>query len=311
MPDPTPAALLPFFLGLRSDFYEAYDGEEVWWQSAAMTMPSDTELELYGWMDRLPAMREWIGSRLVTEPIAQNRTVTNRHWEITSSISRDKFVDDKHGIYAPIIREHARQAAKQHDYQTASLIETNPTCFDGQAFFSTAHPQDTSGQQSATTYSNDLTTLALNPTNFGTVKTTMRKFKGRDGKPLNVRPSLLLVPPNLEEAATVLRDNDFFSPSTFGNQTQQVGMSKNIYQKTFDFIVVPEFTHDNIWYVLDNRREIKPFLVQLREAINMVFLVNPNDPNVFWMKEYVWGADMRSAYDVTIPWLAVRCGASL
>lgn len=311
MPDPTPANLLVFFTGLRTRFYEGYQGTPTWWEQCCMTEASDTSLNTYGWMDRLPAMREWQGARQVTEPITQNRSVVNKHYEITSSIDRDRFVDDQFGIYNNIVREHARQAAKQHDYLIAAMLEANPTAFDNVAFFHNIHPQDTSGQQSATLYSNDLINLALNPTNVGAVKTQMRAFKGRDGKPQNVRPTLLVVPPNLEEAAQVICESEYFSPNTFGNQGQNVGMSKNIYKGQFKYLVIPELTRPNTWYAFYTEGPIRALLVQLREAINMQFLVNPTDPNVFWQREYAWGADMRSAYDVTLPWYGVRCGVAI
>ena len=311
MPDPTPANLLGFFTAFRTRFFEGYAGTPTWAMQLAMTEPSDTSLNTYGWMDRLPAMREWIGPRLVTEPITQNRSIVNRHFEITSSIDADRFRDDQYGIYNNIVREHARQAAKRHDYQLAALLESNPTAFDGIAYFNTTHPQDTSGQLSATTYSNDLVNLALNPTNIGQVKTQMRNFKGRDNKPLNVRPTLLVVPPNLEEAAHVICQNDYYSPSVFGNQSQQVGMSQNIYKGQFTYLVIPELTHPNTWYAFYQEGPIRGLLVQLRQEIQMQFLVNPTDPNVFWQKEYAWGADSREAYDVTLPWYGVRCGFAL
>ena len=311
MPDPTPTNLLGFFTAFRNRFYEGYTGTPSWWMQLAMTEPSDTSLNTYGWMDRLPAMREWIGARQVTEPITQNRSVVNRHYEITSSIDADRFKDDQYGIYNNIVREHARQAAKRHDYNLAALIETNPTCFDGQAYFSTAHPQDTSGQQSLVTYSNDLINLALNPTNIGQVKTQMRNFRGRDGKPFNVRPTLLVVPPNLEEAAHVICQNDYYSPNQFGGSSQQVGMSQNMYKGQFTYLVIPELTHANTWYAFYQEGPIRGLLVQLRQEIQMQFLVNPTDPNVFWQKEYAWGADSRENYDVTLPWYGVRCGVAL
>jgi phage major head subunit gpT-like protein len=311
MPDPTPTNLLGFFTAFRARFYEGYAGTPAWWQTLAMTEPSDTSLNTYGWMDRLPAMREWIGARQVTEPITQNRSVVNRHFEITSSIDADRFRDDQYGIYNNIVREHARQAAKRHDYNLAALIEANPTCFDGQAYFSTAHPQDTSGQQSLVTYSNDLINLALNPTNIGQVKTQMRNFRGRDGKPFNVRPTLLVVPPNLEEAAHVICQNDYYSPNQFGGSSQQVGMSQNMYKGQFTYLVIPELTHANTWYAFYQEGPIRGLLVQLRQEIQMQFLVNPTDPNVFWQKEYAWGADSRENYDVTLPWYGVRCGVAL
>lgn len=311
MPDPTPQNLISFFQGLETRYYGAYAGTPEWSDQLAYTETSTTELMLHGWMDRLPAMREWFGQRMVTEPILQSRSLVNRHFEQTSSISRNKFVDDQHGLYGNIVVEHARQAAKQHDYQIAALLETNPTCFDGSSFFSTTHKQDTSGQITTATYSNDLVNLALNPSNFGQVKTAMRNFAGRDKKPFGVYPTLVVVPTNLEEAATVIAKNEYFSPAQFGNQTQQVGMTQNIYRGTFEVLVIPELTLPKVWYAFYTLGAIKALLKQLREPINFVPLVNPNDPNVFWQREYVWGADMRSAYDVTVPWYAVRCGASL
>src|ERR1700690_1146814 len=242
MPDPTPANLIAFFTAFKTRFYEGYAGTATWADQLAMTETSDTSLNTYGWMDRLPAMREWIGPRILTEPVPQSRSLVNRHWEITSSIDRDRFVDDQYGIYNNIVREHARQAAKQPDYQLSALPEANPACFDGQSYFTNVHPQDTTGQLSAATYSNDLVNLALNPTNIGAVKTQMRAYKGRDGKPYGVYPTLLVVPPNLEEPAQVLCNNDYYSPSTFGGQTQQVGMSQNIYKGQFKYMVVPELT---------------------------------------------------------------------
>ncbi len=309
--DPTPSALIAMFTGFKNMFYEGYAGTPTWSAQICMSEPSTTSLNTYGWMDRLPAMREWIGARQVATPIAQSRSLVNKHYEITSSMDRDRFVDDQYGIYANIVREHARQAAKQEDYLTAALMESNPTAFDNVAFFATNHPQDTSGQQSATTYSNDLINLALTPSNIGQVKTQMRNFKGRDGKPQNVRPTLLVVPPNLEEAAESICNSDYFSPNQFGGSSQLVGMSKNLYKGQFKYLVIPELTHANTWYAFYDEGFIKALLVQNREAINMQFLVNPTDPNVFWQKEYAWGADKRLAVDITLPWYAVRCGFAL
>jgi phage major head subunit gpT-like protein len=309
--DPTPAALQILFTGINVSFYEGYAATPTWADQVAMTVPSDTELETYGWMDRIPAMREWIGPREVVVPNAQSRSLVNKHWELSIGLDANKFRDDKYGLYMPLIREQARQAAKQHDYQLQSLIESNPTGFDGQSFFSTAHPTDTTGQLSSATQSNDLTTLALTPSNFGTAKSAMRSFVGRDGKPFGEIPTLLVVPTALEEAAVVLQTADFFSPQTFANMATNVGNVKNIYKGTFEILVVPELTHPKIWYVLSNAGYVKPFLKQIRQPINMVPLVSPTDPNVVWMRQYNWLADMRSAYDVTLWWKAIRCGASL
>ena len=309
--DPTPSNLLPLFTSVNVSFYEGYAGTPTWADEVSMAVPSDTSLELYGWMDRMPTMREWIGPRLVASPVVQNRSLVNKHFEITYGMDLDRVRDDKYGLFLPEVRELARQTAKQHDYQLQSLIESNPVCFDGSNFFSTSHPQDTTSQLSSATYSNDLTTLALSPSSWGTVKSTMRSFVGRDGKPFNEWPDLLVVPTALEEAALTLRDADFFSPVSFANLSNNVGNVKNIYKGSMRVLVIPELTHPKIWYALSTSSLVKPFLRQLRQDVQFIPRVSSTDDNVFWMRQLIWGGDLRSAYDVTLPWKAVRCGAGL
>lgn len=309
--DPTPANLLPLFTGIKTGFYEGYAGTEVWADKLAMTMPSDTALELYGWMDRMPVMREWIGPRLVASPVVQNRSLVNKHWELTYGMDLNRVRDDKYGLFIPEVRELARQTAKQDDYQLQALIESNPTCFDGQSFFSTAHPTDTTGQLTSATQSNDLQSTALTPSNIGLAKTTMRNFVGRDGKPFGEEPTLLVVPTALEEAAEVICTADFFSPQTFANSATNVGNVKNIYKGKMQYIVIPELTHPKIWYALSLKSAVWPFLRQIRQAVQFIPRISPTDDNVFWMRQLIWGADYRSAYDVTLWWKALRLGAGL
>jgi len=309
--DPTPAALQVFFTGLKNLWYQAYSMGEVWYNKVSTMVPSETELETYGWMDRLPAMRQWVGPRQNNSVLTQPRIVTNVDWEQTTSIPRNKFLDDKLNLFGPISQEMGRQAKKLHDYQLASLLESNPVGFDGVTFFSTAHPTDTSGSIVSTTQSNDLQTLALNASAYAQARAAMRNFQGRDGKPFGVLPSLMIVPPALEESALQLRNAEFFAPQTFGNSATNVGATTNIWKNAFEILVVPELTRPKVWYLFDARGFVKPLLVQNRQAPMFVSLVNPNDPNVFWQKEYTWGADSRSAYDVTIWFLAARFGIAL
>ena len=50
------------------------------------------------------------------------------------------------------------------------------------------------------------------------------------------------------------------------------------------------------WYIVDNSQVIKPLLYQPREAFNLVTLFNPDDPKVFWEKQYIYGVDGRAAF---------------
>ena len=302
--DLTPAALQVFFTGLQTQYEAGYAMPVPWYSKVAMEVPSDTELETYGWMDRIPKMRQWVGPRLVGNAPLRSRSVTNLDFELTESIPRNKFLDDKLGLYAPIAKNMGWQASKLHDQQLATLIQANPTGFDGLSFFSTAHLTDIDDAASAT-QSNSLA-LALTPSNYSAARAKMRSWKGKDGQPMGSRPSLLVVPPSLEEAGLQILNADFIAPSTFGGATQ-VGANQNILKGSADLLVIDELENaPTTWYLLDNSGMVRPFVVQVRQAPNFVYLNNPSDPNVFWRKEYIFGVDSRSAYDVSLWFLALK-----
>lgn len=47
------------------------------------------------------------------------------------------------------------------------------------------------------------------------------------------------------------------------------------------------------WFLMDDRRALKPIIYQEREVASFVSLDNPTDPNVFNRKEFVYGVDGR------------------
>lgn len=302
--DLTPAALQIFFTGLNTQYEMGYEMPPSWWDQVAMSVSSDTELETYGWMDRIPTMRQWVGPRVVNNAPLRSRSITNLDWELTESIPRNKFLDDKLGLYAPIAKNMGWQAKKLHDQQLALLMQANPVGFDDVAFFATTHLTNIDDAASAT-QSNTLA-LPLTPTNYSTARAKMRGFKGRDGQPMGSRPSLLVVPPSLEEAARNILFGDMIAPSLFGGQTQ-VGGQTNILKSSASLLVIDELENQpTTWYLLDNSGLIRPFVVQERQAPNFVYLNNPTDSNVFFAKQFIFGVDSRSAYDVSLWFKALR-----
>lgn len=304
--DLTPSALQIFFTGLSTSYDQGYSMPEPWAPSIAMFVPSDTELETYGWMDRIPKMRQWVGPRTVQNAPTRSRSVTNLDFELTESIPRNKFLDDKLGLYSNIARNMGWQARKLHDQQLATLILAGETTvgFDNVNFFSTTHLTDIDNAASAV-QSNRLS-LALTPSNFSAARAKMRSWNGRDGQPLGSRGSLLVVPPSLEEAAVNITAGDMIAPALFGGQTQ-VGGQTNTLKGSAKVLVIDELESDpTAWYLLDDSGLIKPFVVQERQAPNFVYLNNPTDPNVFWNKNYIFGVDSRSAYDVTLWFKALK-----
>lgn len=106
----------------------------------------------------------------------------------------------------------------------------------------------------------------------------------------------------------MILNSDFFAPSSFGGATA-VGSNdnKNLLKGSAELLVIDELENEpTTWYLLDNSSMVKPFVVQERQAPNFVYLNNPTDPNVFFRKEFIFGVDSRSAYDVSLWFKALQ-----
>lgn len=298
------------FTGYSAAFAAAYQSAPIWHPKLAM-LPTygDVESVVNGWMDQIPQMRQWVGPRHIHNVATRGRQMTALPFEETIGIDKYKIEDDQFGLYTPAVQMLAQQAARWPDSLLAAKILENPTCFDGTAFFSDSHPVDIDAGASGPlgSYDNNLG-LALTPANFGTARTAMRAFKGRDGRAMGIRPSLLVVPPSLEDTAMRIMTSDYLASFLIGSTTAgNVAAEPNIYKGACEVLVVNELESDpTAWYLCDNTMPIKPFLFWQRKAPEMVFLNKPTDPNVFFSRQFLFGVESRGVCDVTLPFLALK-----
>lgn len=302
-----------FFTGLHTAFQLAYQTPDTWWQSIAMQVTSETEIESYAWVDRIPRARQWLGPRTINNLSVRTRNILNVDYELTQAIPRNKFRDDKLGMFKPLAEMMAWEFKKLPDQQIAALLQSNPIGFDGVSFFNAAHLSNLDDPASAV-YSNT-GTLSLTPANFGAARASMRGWVGADGNPYGASPSILVVPPQLEDVGRRLLMTDYVGR---GNITPAAGViptdsaatataEQNIYKNASQLIVIPELQNQpTTWYLIDGSRPIKPFLVQVRQEPNFVYRASEDDDNLFFNKEYIWGVDARYGFDVTLPFLAMR-----
>lgn len=327
MPDLTQPNLQIFFTGLSTVFQDTLlKTPKIWAPMIASTLPSDTELETYGWADLVPSFKEWVGPRQLNNVPTRSRSLVNKDWEDSIQVPLRKFQDDKHGLYASMqTRGLARQAAKLDDQQLKKLIQSNPVGFDGDTanggnstpFFSASgtnpgHLTNLDDASSAVQF-NDFPTAAFTPSNYSAARAAMRGFVARDGNPFYAEPNVVAYPPQLDEAVLNVLNSDFIAPALFGGQTQ-VGANdnKNNLKGTATPVLLHEFNNQGkVWYVLDTTGPVMPFVVQKRQDFNMVYITDPTHPYIFEKKQLVFGADTRRAYDVTMWWYAVRNGSGL
>jgi phage major head subunit gpT-like protein len=294
----TPAALQAINVTFDSRFRSAYDATVPQAAQLATVVPSMTKNNVYGWMLKIPRLREWVGDRVIQNIASQDYTITNKSYELTVAVDRDDIEDDQLGIYNGHIDTLGEQARMWPDdlIMQALIAGGSSLCFDGQFFFDTDHPTTIDG--STITQSNFYATTALNETNYFALRANMRNFRGEDGRKLGVTPNLLVVPPALERTArTILLADSNASGAT------------NVARGTADLLVLNELTSDTEWYLMDTRRALKPFIFQERKAPEMVMLTEVTSENVFQRKEFIYGVDARGAAGYGLWFLAAKAAA--
>lgn len=136
----------PALQALRTAFSKNYqDGfktAEPNIQQIAMTVPSSSASNTYGWLGQMPKMREWIGDRVVKNLAEHSYAIANKNFEVTVGVKRTDIEDDNLGIYAPLMSELGRSAGEHPGELVYQLLANGftETCYDGQYFFDTDHP---------------------------------------------------------------------------------------------------------------------------------------------------------------------------
>ncbi|WP_336801990.1 Mu-like prophage major head subunit gpT family protein [Kaistia sp. MMO-174] len=108
----------------------------------ATEVPSSTKANEYGWLGKIPNVREWIGERVIQGVEASDYTIKNRSFELTIGVSRDDIEDDNVGIYSPLFQEMGASTAAHRELLIFGLLKNgfSTACYDGQYFFDTDHP---------------------------------------------------------------------------------------------------------------------------------------------------------------------------
>lgn len=310
--DITPQSLDSFFYGLDARYNAYFERTPIWWDRLATLIPSTTASQRHWWTAQIPRFREWLGERIIRNVAQRSQELFNKDWELTEGIPRNQLQDDQVGALMMAVAQMGERAKKlPDDILTRTIQSGNVTpCWDGANFFDTSHPVSP-GNSTLGTYSNNFLSTPFNLNNFVAVRQAMVGTLGEDGKPLEVMPNLLIVPPQLEIAAKQLLNGQIVAPaSAFGINAAGVQQS-NVLTGTCDVLVVKEFGNDpNTWYMADVSKGMLPFVWQLRQAPKFQNLTADSDPNVFWRKQYVYGADARGNAGYGMPFIITRATAN-
>lgn len=108
----------------------------------ATVVPSSTKEQTYGWLGKVPNVREWLGPRALQNLQQSSYTIREKKWELTISVDRDDIETDNIGVYAPMFEEMGRSTSSWWDVLCWSLLKQgfSTECYDGQNYFDTDHP---------------------------------------------------------------------------------------------------------------------------------------------------------------------------
>jgi phage major head subunit gpT-like protein len=123
-------------------YQTAYEKAEPTYEQVATVVQSISLEQGYGWLEKFPRLKEWIGARQLKALAGHKYTVKNKEFESSVSIGRSEFEDNSYGQYSPIFAEMGREARIYPDDIVYSLLAMGDTelCFDGQPFFDSEHP---------------------------------------------------------------------------------------------------------------------------------------------------------------------------
>ena len=258
-------------------------------------IPCPSTTMLMPWLQIFPQLREWHGDRKFNNYVANNLSFTPKLYELSMEISRSELEDDMHGLWLSMAPERiTREVKLQPDKLVSALLESNPSTFDGVAFFSASHPVDFSDAASPTTNSNVKLSAALSADNVQALRAQLINLKGADGLPLGNIPNVIMVPPQLELTARQIAFSSFYpTASGAGGGGSAVGPVSNVMQGLYDVVVNPYLTDASKWYLVCTNGGVSPLLWIERSAPQISYQVNPEDFMVFNRDKFAIGVRRR------------------
>ena len=274
------------FKNLKTTYNKAFETTETNWDKVAMLVPSSGSENNYNWLENFPRMRKWIGDKAIKSLKGHGYTVVNDDWEATIEVDRNHIEDDNLGIYAPQAQMAGWSAKQLPDEIVSDLLNEafESRCYDGQYFFDTDHPVGKGVVSNKGTMVLSISTLAAAQASYGAARTALRKMKDDEGRPLNINPTVLEVPPALEDIANALMKNDRLEDG-----------KPNPYKGTAEVVVNARLTSDTAWFLLDTTKPVKPLVYQERKKPVFVQQTTMDSDNVFMRKKYRYGAEARAA----------------
>lgn len=249
--------------------------------------------------------REFIGARRERFFREYSFSTKLKTYEGTHRVPRKTLeYRDKHGIVAKGIQDWINNQKTEFD-RTAfaaymSAAGAGPTCYDGAALFSASHPHSAvAGNQSNIGAGANLAAGTLE-----SAMTAMGSLTLENGEPAGYNATHLVVGPSLARRAQALVGADtrvVVVSATGAQDVTSAGVASstapNMFNGQLTLVVdtrrigsVAGTAVNFFWDLLDlSRPGIRPMMKLVGKAPTPTELTQPNDPNVFFKDDYLYG----------------------
>ena len=108
----------------------------------ATVVPSTTKEQKYGWLGKMPGVREWVGPRVVQSLAEHDYSIKEKPLELTVGVDRDDIETDSLGIYSTLFTAMGESTGSEWERMVWAQLKLGWSllCYDGQPFFDTDHP---------------------------------------------------------------------------------------------------------------------------------------------------------------------------
>lgn len=315
-----------FFTECRAEWTEALNAakDNLILTKTAMQVTSKTSQTRHAWLNQLPAMRKWVGDRVVNNLRSNTLNIVNSKFENTIEITREEFEDDEYGLYKPLFPVMGRQAMATKDRMLIDACLIGTTALwggDATAVF-------TAGRTYGSATIDNYSVLAFDSlgSNLTTVIKKQRSYLGHGGQPLMVVPKVLVYGPNLYDTVHRAIKNQFSALATAAGATSTTHVggdisnpNANIVELTMSEYLVDGYTDldgnaytnaGKAWFLVGESMGVRAGLIyQSRiepELQDQRARFDASNTELFMQDKLQWGVRMRGAAFVGMPHLI--CG---
>ena len=303
----------------QQDFSIAFGKGQDRWQEKAYRATSTAYRTVHMWLAAQPEMRKWVGARILNNLVTRGFELKNEDWEYSFVVDANDIFYDNLSAYEDRGRIAGEVSGRWYEkLVTDAMVAANTTpSWDGQTFYNAAHPvnfDDAGGG----TYSNSFTAMPLTSLNLWTLISTMMSYKNENGLPMEVMPSILEVPPQLGlDGATALA-----SGINLATVQGVAGTPPNVAAAGVDnrlpaalaaiggalkLVINPRLSAQPTVYYIHSTNLLKPFVMQIaKDPSALLQITDPQNPEVFHNKRFVYGTDSKGVAAGTLPFLSQR-----